>query len=213
MTSFLTSNILERMIDNYQLIKALRDNFENKRLNEIKKLKRRSFIRSLMVRVAPWSGSRANKSGARASVYPAPPPRKESMEAAMDMIKHHEGCRLKAYKDTVGVPTIGYGRNLEKGISQDEAELMFKNDFNEALIECYEAITTFSDHNEARRTVLVNMMFNLGRSRLLNFKKMLGALAVKDYDRAAAEMLDSKWAQQVGNRSLELAKIMKEGKL
>jgi len=53
------------------------------------------------------------------------------------------------------------------------------------------------------------MYFNLG-NRLFNFKNMLFALAKKDYDEAAAQMLDSKWAQQVKGRSSELAKMMKE---
>ena len=54
------------------------------------------------------------------------------------------------------------------------------------------------------------MYVNLGPSGLLGFKKMHKALANKDYITASAEMLDSRWATQVGNRAIELSKIIKE---
>ena len=66
--------------------------------------------------------------------------------------------------------------------------------------------------NPARRAVLVNMAFNLGRARLRSFRHMLRAVRRREYSRAAHEMLDSKWARQVGNRATELAEQMRTGR-
>jgi len=62
-----------------------------------------------------------------------------------------------------------------------------------------------------RQAVLVDMAFNLGRAGLASFQKMRAALALGDFERAAAEMLDSLWARQVGRRARELAEMMQTG--
>jgi lysozyme len=134
-------------------------------------------------------------------------------EKELEILRRHEGFRSRPYKDTVGVLTIGFGRNLHKGITKDEAEILLKGDYYEALIECYDRIPCFASLNRARRHVLVNMMFNLGSNRFMGFKKMLKALELNDYQRASEEMLDSKWASQVGNRSKELSNIMRSGEI
>jgi len=59
----------------------------------------------------------------------------------------------------------------------------------------------------------MNMLFNLGYTRFLGFKKMLHAIEVRDFNHAANEMLDSKWAGQVGQRAIELAQIMRSGEM
>jgi lysozyme len=69
----------------------------------------------------------------------------------------------------------------------------------------------FLSLNPVRQVVLANMAFNMGMPTLLTFGRMLGALAEKDWDRAAAEVLDSKWARQVGSRATELAELMRRG--
>ena len=58
---------------------------------------------------------------------------------------------------------------------------------------------------------MINMCFNLGLSRLLNFKNFLEAVESKDYVKAGVEMLDSKWATQVGPRATRLKNMMIEG--
>lgn len=130
-----------------------------------------------------------------------------------ELIKKHEGLRLKPYKCTAGKLTIGYGRNIEdNGISQTEAEQMLYNDIQ----NCYFACSKFpfwNKINEARQAVLLDMCFNLGISRLKQFKKMLAALDRADYTSAALEMLESNWAKQVKSRATELSEIMKKGVL
>jgi len=127
----------------------------------------------------------------------------------VSLIKKHEGYRDKLYQCTAGKQTIGYGRNIEdNGISKDEANLMLANDIKECEKTLNYNLPFFKDLSEVRHAVLVNMMFNLGWPRLSKFKKMIAAIESKDFDRASAEMLDSKWARQVGNRALELSGMM-----
>lgn len=132
------------------------------------------------------------------------------MESFKDMLMRHEGYSHKLYKDTVGKYTIGYGRNIEaKGVSADEANLMFENDISDARNDCLHAFPWFSEMDEARQWVLVNMCFNIGLTRLKGFYKFLAAVERGDYDQAAIEMLDSLWSKQTKNRATELASLMR----
>lgn len=135
------------------------------------------------------------------------------LQPAMELIKKHEGLNLKPYKCPAGKLTIGYGRNLEdNGISQVEAEELLQNDVQCCYIECMK-FSFWNKLNDARKVVLLDMCYNLGISRLKGFKKMLAALDLGAYNRAAKEMLDSKWAFDVKTRAKELAQIMVKGEL
>lgn len=119
-------------------------------------------------------------------------------------IKRCEGLRLESYVDTNGHITIGYGRNLENGISIDEAELMFQNDLKHTVAEL-ESCTWYEPLPDAIKCALINMNFNLGIHRLLEFKEMIAALENKNYREAARAALNSLWAQQVGQRAKDIA--------
>lgn len=130
-----------------------------------------------------------------------------------DMLIEHEGLRLRPYTDTTGHLTIGVGRNLtDRGISRNEALQMLDNDIDDC-IATLEPYTWFLKCNEARKLVLLDMVFNLGLSGLLGFKQMIHALQIGEYKLAASHMLDSKWATQVKRRAYELATIMENGEL
>ena len=132
-------------------------------------------------------------------------------DALISSVKRHEGLRLKMYKCTAGKNTIGYGRNLDDvGISADEAELMLKHDLENAEQDA-KRFPVYEKLNQVRKDVLIEMVFNLGYSRLSGFKKMFAALERKDFDGAANEMLDSKWARDVGERARTLAYFMRIG--
>lgn len=129
-----------------------------------------------------------------------------------DQLLRDEGCRLKVYADSRGIPTIGVGRNLrDKGISQAEADTMLDADIAEYTAAVIARVPCATRLDEARRGVLVSMAFNLGVGGLLAFQKMLAALEAGDYATAATEMLDSDWATQVGPRAERLARQMREG--
>ena len=134
------------------------------------------------------------------------------MRSVKERIKRHEGCRLKPYKDSEGILTVGYGRNLEAiAFTQGEANLMFNNDFARAKRHA-EVFLTYEFLNEARRGVLIEMIFQMGPSRVNNFKKFLAASLRGDYESAHDEMLDSKWHRQTPSRCEELARIFLEGR-
>ncbi len=135
------------------------------------------------------------------------------LKQAEKFIKEHEGLRLKPYQDTVGKLTIGYGRNLDDvGITPPEAEAMLSQDI-ELTDKALQSFEWFAELNDVRKAVVVDMAFNLGMTKFMQFKKMLVALQQLDYQEAAHEMLDSKWAGQVGRRALTLAKAMERGYL
>ena len=127
-------------------------------------------------------------------------------------IMRHEGVRLKVYTDTLGIETIGVGRNLrDKGITHDEALFLLDNDLDECITDCA-TFPWFADLDPVRQRVVVDLRFNLGPSRVRKFTNTLAAIGRGDYDAAAAGMLNSKWAKQVGVRASRLAEMMKTGK-
>lgn len=133
------------------------------------------------------------------------------LEKAYILLKHDEGEELLPYKCPAGHWTIGIGHLLANGISCEVSKIIFYEDFINAQMDCYAKIPCYAGLNEARRYVLTNMCFNLGIKRLLGFKKMLSALDKQDYLKASEEMLDSKWASQVGPRAARLKEIMIKG--
>lgn len=136
----------------------------------------------------------------------------ETREKLKDLLLQDEGYRQFSYKDTAGKLTIGIGRNIEEcGISKDEALYLLDNDINNCLNDLRASLTFFDALNEARRIVLLNMCFNLGIPKLMQFRKMRDALDRQDYTEAAKEMLASDWANQVGHRAQRLAYIMETG--
>jgi lysozyme len=128
-------------------------------------------------------------------------------------LERHEGLRLKPYLDTVGKLTVGYGRNLDDvGISRDEADFMLDNDIDQVERQL-ETVDEYRDLDTVRQAVIANMAFNLGFAGLMGFKNMWSAIDRRDWERAAKEMLNSKWARQVGVRAVELSEIMRTGEV
>ena len=108
-----------------------------------------------------------------------------------------EGLRLRVYQDSLGILTIGIGRNLrDKGITKDEAFLLVNNDLDECESDLH-SFGWFSALDPVRQGALMNLRFNLGPSRLRLFVKMLDAFERGDYRAAAIELGTSQWAQQV----------------
>ena len=135
---------------------------------------------------------------------------------ALDTLEHqliqHEGLTLKLYQDTVGKWTIGVGRNLSDiGISQEEAMVLLTNDINAARASVSRAFPWFPTLDAVRQRVLIDLSFNMGIGGLQGFVHMLSAVQRGDYDTAAEELLDSKWASQVGVRATTLAYMLRTG--
>lgn len=133
-------------------------------------------------------------------------------ESLEDSLIRHEGLRLKPYRCTAGKLTIGIGRNLDDtGISEAEARLMLRNDIVAAEHQLKATFPWFTTLDPLRQQILINMAFNLGLPRLRRFRRMLAAVEQGDYQQAAIEMLDSRWARQVKGRADELARWMRNG--
>ena len=134
------------------------------------------------------------------------------MSIALAQIQKDEGLRLAPYRDTEGLLTIGYGRNLDhNGITEAEATYLLTNDLGVARLDAerFASPAAWSELTDDRRAVLINMAFNLGLSRLNKFTSFKAALRSHEYDQAADQMLDSRWARQVGARASRLADIMR----
>ena len=145
----------------------------------------------------------------------------------------HEGMVLNVYQDSLGIDTIGVGRNLEdRGITQEEldaldfpnidavyehgiteadAAYLLENDVQIVEDELLKAHPCVAELDSVRQLVLVDMAFNMGVPRLCKFKKMWAAIHEGDFRTAAKEMLDSRWAIQVKSRSHKLAHAMHHG--
>ena len=129
---------------------------------------------------------------------------------ADDLIKH-EAFSAKPYQDINGVWTTGYGWNLESTpITPEAAEFILKEQILTAVADA-ERYQWFHDLTHNRQRVIVNMIFNLGRTGFRRFKKTIAYIAQKDYEGAAVEMLDSLWARQVGHRANFLSELMFNG--
>ena len=127
-----------------------------------------------------------------------------------EKIKIHEGCRLFPYKDTEGHLTIGYGHNLEEGISQRTAEFMLVEDVNNAIKDFELRIPDEVKNNltPVGKEVLIEMVFQMGINKVLGFKKTLEAIKNRRPEIVYKEMLDSRWAKQCPDRAKELAEVM-----
>lgn len=127
-------------------------------------------------------------------------------------VSRAEGYRAKAYQDTEGVWTIGYGTNLQElEIDEQLAARWLSKKLAEAEREL-EQFGWYAVLSSGRQRVLVELVYNLGLPRLLSFVKMIEAIKARDFQTAAAELLDSKWARQVGPiRSKRLADLLRAG--
>ena len=131
----------------------------------------------------------------------------------IESVKEGEGLRYKPYRCTAGKLSIGYGRNLDDiGITKLEAEYLLMNDLQRAEQDAMK-LPGYEKCSQVRRDVLIEMVFNLGLPRVLGFRKMLTALSGGNYKEAAAQMLDSKWHKDVGNRADRLAWRMENDRL
>lgn len=133
-------------------------------------------------------------------------------ERSQSIIKEHEGCRHKIYLDSKGIPTVGYGHALLEGsyMPPHVINTLFEMDYEIAVAD-YKSLKF--DLDPVRRAVVINMLFNLGRTRFLGFKNTIRYIRSGQYVRAGDEMLDSKWAREdvSEERSGQLSRMMKTG--
>ena len=143
---------------------------------------------------------------------------KMNRQAVFEQLKIDEGMVYEVYHDHLGLPTFGvghlvlesdpeHGKDVGFPVSEDRVAECFEKDLDTAINECVALYgDQFNDWPGEVQEVLVNMMFNMGRTRLGGFKNFRAALEENDWKRAGAEGRDSKWYRQVTNRAERLMK-------
>ena len=131
------------------------------------------------------------------------------IEALKAHLIAREGLRLKPYKCSQGKLTLGVGRNIEdNGITTEEAMYLLTNDINNTIAELETKFEWFPWLPVYAQLVVADMCFNLGLPTLLGFKKMLKAIEAEDWEEGAKQLLDSRYARQVGNRAIYNAYLL-----
>lgn len=145
-------------------------------------------------------------------------------------ISKHEGVRPTVYKDTMNHPTVGIGFNLDdrnnraklqdlgidvnellqgKPLTDREIKTLYNISLTTAYNDAKKFLPNFSAHPEQVQRAIVDMSFNMGLNKLMQFQRLRNALMMKDYNLAANEMMNSRWAKQVGRRAVNLANLVK----
>lgn len=120
-----------------------------------------------------------------------------------------EGLRLKPYHCTSGKLTIGIGRNLDdRGISEDEAMVLLANDIKIVQEELLERWPWINELPPRAQMVMMDLGFNMGVPAISNFQNMLRDLQDGNWEGAAINLLDSRYAQQVGRRAIYNAHLL-----
>ena len=143
-----------------------------------------------------------------------------NIDKLREELKIDEGCKYEIYLDHLGLPTFGIGHlvldsDMEHGqevgtpVSEDRVNECFAKDVETVLSESLQLYPNFEVLPEEAQLIIANMMFNMGRPRLSKFKGMKAAVDAGDYHRAAVEMVDSRWYQQVTNRADRLVARMR----
>jgi len=134
-----------------------------------------------------------------------------------EQLKIDEGVVYAIYNDHLGYPTFGVGHLIKEGdeefgrpvgtaVDEERVRSCFDRDLDIAIGECSALYgeREFGELPDPVQQILVNMMFNMGRTRLSKFKKMNAAIAEGDWKTAAVEGRDSRWYKQVTNRAERL---------
>lgn len=132
-------------------------------------------------------------------------------QALVNLLIRHEGLRLTVYTDSVGVPTIGVGRNLrDAGISSDEAMVLLNHDLD-AVIQDLSSFDWFVGLNPIRQQAVVDLRFNLGATGFREFRNFIHDMAIGNFPGAAQELLSSRAATDAPTRYHELADMIRTG--
>jgi len=132
-----------------------------------------------------------------------------------EQLKIDEGVKYEIYNDHLGYPTFGighlitewdeeYGQPVGTPISEERVNAVFDNDVATYVSEAKKVFPNLESLPAEAQEVIVNMCFNMGAPRLSKFKKFIAAVNEADWTTAGVEMLDSRWAKQVGNRAIRL---------
>ena len=143
-----------------------------------------------------------------------------NLDKLREEIKYDEGSVNKIYLDHLGLATFGighlvtewdeeYGWEVGTPVSEDRCNEVFDTDIQIVLSDCQHLYPDYDDLPEEVQRIIANMMFNMGRPRLSKFKGMKAGVDARDWNKAADEMVDSRWYRQVTNRAERLVERMR----
>ena len=138
-----------------------------------------------------------------------------NIDKLRDTLKIDEGVKYEIYNDHLGYPTFGighlvvesdeeHGKPVGTPVSEDRVNSVFEKDVAIMIDEAKKIFPNLDELPEEAQQVIVNMTFNMGSPRLSKFKKFIAGVNAGDWNKAAIEMMDSRWAKQVGARAERL---------
>ena len=144
----------------------------------------------------------------------------ELLEKLRQELARDEGIVYEIYLDHLSLPTFGlghlvrpfdpeYGQPVGTPVSEERVNECFTQDVQTTLDDCEILYPDFAELPDEAQLVIANMMFNMGRPRLSQFKGMKAGVDARDWNRAADEMVDSRWYKQVTNRAERLVSRMR----
>ncbi len=132
--------------------------------------------------------------------------------ALVQQLIRHEGLRLKPYRDSMGLLTIGVGRNLDHvGLYEDEALYLLDRDIDRCIKGLTKRYAWFATLGAVRQRAVVDLAFNLGFATLATFTGTVAALARGDYEDAADHLTASRWYRQVASRGPRVVAMIRTG--
>jgi lysozyme len=140
------------------------------------------------------------------------------MDRLLASVKKHEGYRNKVYLDTLGKRTVGVGHLCVEDFWEDDKEYeekflmtILEHDLQTAIKGAKDLMSENGcmDMDEIAEEIIIEMIFQLGKTGVSKFRNMWKALSALDYSTAAEQMLDSRWAKQTPNRANGMADIMR----
>ena len=142
------------------------------------------------------------------------------LEKLRKQLEIDEGVKYEIYNDHLGYPTFGighlvipsdieYGKGVGTRVSEERVRECFDKDVQSVLRDCTLLYKDFDELPEEAKQIIANMMFNMGYTRLSKFKGMKRGVDARDWNRAADEMVDSRWYKQVTNRANRLVERMR----
>jgi lysozyme len=138
------------------------------------------------------------------------------MKSILDQIREDEGFSGTVYLDSVGKHTVGFGRNLDDNpLTVSEANYLLQSDIDKISRRAMK-FSFYANLNPARRGVILNMIYTMGIGSFKGFGNMIAALYDSNYEKAADEMLDSKWHRELNKlgsgRAKRLSNTMRYGR-
>lgn len=132
------------------------------------------------------------------------------MNELLNRIKEHEGFRSRVYKCTEGYDTIGYGFAIKDlYLSEGISELILKEKVTNLRLRMGKKISWFDEAPREVREVLLEMAYQMGVSGVSKFKNALKHMKNEEWNKAADEMLLSRWYKQTPKRAKELSEIIR----